>query len=64
VYPMLTIYCPRCNARRAVKDWHESREALVIDLEPCGHIARWTNRLEWFPVVTARDLSNRDDVLR
>jgi hypothetical protein len=64
VNPVLTIYCPSRKARRAVKDWHESRETLVIDLEPCGHMARRTDRLEWLPVIPARDVSNRSDVLR
>jgi hypothetical protein len=64
VDPVLTIYCPSCNVRRGVKDWHESGEALVIDLEPCGHMARRTERLEWLPIMAARDLSNHDDVSR
>lgn len=61
---VLTIYCPSCHTRRAVKDWHESPEALLIDLEPCGHMARRIDRLEWLPVIAARDLSYRADVLR
>jgi hypothetical protein len=64
VNPVLTIYCPSRKALRAVKDWHESRETLVIDLEPCGHMARRTDRLEWLPVIPERDVSNRSDVLR
>ena len=60
---VLTTYCRTCKALRAVKDWHESREVLVIDLEPCGHMARRTTRLEWLPTIAARARLSRPDAV-
>ncbi len=42
-----TIYCLTCHVLRVIKDWHEYGEALVIELEPCGHVVRRGARLEW-----------------
>lgn len=42
-----TTQCPFCHALRAVKDWHEHRETLQIELEPCGHVIQRNARLEW-----------------
>ena len=42
-----TTYCPSCQALRAVRDWHEHREMLEIELDPCGHVVRRSARLEW-----------------
>jgi len=50
---LLSTYCSTCRALRAIKDWHECRDVLLIDLEPCGHVARRTARLEWLPAVPA-----------
>jgi len=45
----LATYCSTCETWREVKDWHESGDAIVIELEVCGHLARRTSRLEWLP---------------
>jgi Zn ribbon nucleic-acid-binding protein len=42
-----TSYCPSCRMMRAIRNWHERREMLEIELEPCGHVARRSARLEW-----------------
>jgi len=42
-----TMYCSACGALRAIHDWHENRESLVIELEPCGHVTLRVARLEW-----------------
>ncbi len=42
-----TIYCVHCKALRAVSDWREWRDTLVIQLEPCGHLAVRNAGLEW-----------------
>jgi hypothetical protein len=44
---MPTIYCRSCNAWRVVTDWRERGENLVIELEPCGHLAERNARVEW-----------------
>jgi Zn ribbon nucleic-acid-binding protein len=44
---MATIFCTQCNAMRAVNDWRERGDALVIELTPCGHLATRTARVEW-----------------
>ena len=33
---MPTIYCLQCRALRAVSDWREWRDKLLIQLEPCS----------------------------
>ena len=50
---VLTASCSTCNGPREVRDWHEDREMLVIDLA-CGHTARRTARLEWLPATPGR----------
>jgi hypothetical protein len=42
-----TLFCRTCNAFRAIEDWHERGEALVIELEPCGHVLQRSAQLEW-----------------
>jgi len=42
-----TTQCPICHAFRAVRDWHERRETLEIELDPCGHVVCRNARLEW-----------------
>ena len=32
---------------RAVEDWHERGDALVIQLEPCGHELERSAGVEW-----------------
>lgn len=49
-----STYCSTCKALRAIKDWHECRDILLIELEPCGHVARRTARLEWLASGRAR----------
>jgi hypothetical protein len=46
---MPTIFCPRCNSLRAVNDWRERGEDMLIELEPCGHLAVRSARMEWVP---------------
>jgi len=41
------LFCRTCNAFRAIEDWHERDKALVIALEPCGHVLRRSAELEW-----------------
>ena len=43
--PML--YCRRCDALRAIEDWHDRGDALVIELEPCGHVLQRSAKVEW-----------------
>ena len=45
----LATYCATCETWREVRDWHESGDAIVIELEGCGHLTRRTSRLEWLP---------------
>jgi hypothetical protein len=47
-----TLYCLTCGAFRAVEDWHERGDALVIELEPCGHVLHRHAGVEW-PIRTA-----------
>ena len=42
-----TLYCLTCRAFRAVEDWHERGDALVIELSPCGHVLQRNAGLEW-----------------
>jgi len=42
-----TIYCPTCHVLRGIHDWHERRDCLTIELEPCGHVMVRDARLEW-----------------
>jgi hypothetical protein len=42
-----TLYCLSCGAFRAVEDWHERDDALVIQLEPCGHQLHRSAGVEW-----------------
>lgn len=42
-----TLYCQSCRAFRAVEDWHERGDALVIQLEPCGHQLHRSAGVEW-----------------
>jgi hypothetical protein len=44
---MPTMYCSACGALRAIHDWHEQRELLLIELEPCGHVTLRSARVEW-----------------
>ena len=44
---MPTIFCMQCKTLRAVNDWREQGDAFVIELDPCGHVAVRTARLEW-----------------
>jgi hypothetical protein len=30
----------------AIEDWHERGDALVIELEPCGHVLHWSAGVE------------------
>ena len=50
-----TLYCLTCGAFRAVEDWRERGEALVIELSPCGHVLQRNAGLEW-PIETKRAL--------
>lgn len=47
--PALMAYCTSCRAWRAVHDWRERGDMLLVDLEPCAHVAELTARLEWLP---------------
>jgi hypothetical protein len=40
-------YCQTCHVLRAIRSWHERDETLMIELEPCGHVACKNARLEW-----------------
>jgi len=42
-----SIYCPTCHTLRGIHDWHERRDSLAIELEPCGHVTVKDARLEW-----------------
>jgi len=41
------MYCATCNALRAIEDWRERDEALIVSLEPCGHVIRRSAGVEW-----------------
>jgi len=41
------LYCLTCDAFRAIQDWRERGDALVIELEPCGHVLRRGAGVEW-----------------
>lgn len=45
-----TFYCSACHRLRGIRDWHDHREVLSIELEPCGHVLRRDSRLEWTPL--------------
>ena len=47
-----TLFCLTCGAFRAVEDWHERGDALVIELQPCGHVLHRNAGVEW-PIHTA-----------
>src|SRR5262245_66622687 len=32
-------YCQTCHVLRAIRSWYERDETLMIELEPCGHVA-------------------------
>jgi hypothetical protein len=42
-----TLFCRACNAFRAIEDWRERGKAMVIALEPCGHVVHRSAQLEW-----------------
>lgn len=48
---MPALYCRTCNDFREVADWRERGEALVIELEPCGHEISRRAGTEW-PIHT------------
>lgn len=41
------IYCATCRALRAISDWRDRGDAMVIALEPCGHVIHRSAGLEW-----------------
>ena len=41
------MFCSVCHALRAIADWRERRDAMVIALEPCGHLIHRSAALEW-----------------
>jgi len=41
------LYCLTCHVLRAIEDWRERGGALVIELEPCGHVIRRNAEIEW-----------------
>jgi hypothetical protein len=41
-----------CGAFRAIEDWRERGDALVIELEPCGHVLHRSAGVEW-PILEA-----------
>jgi hypothetical protein len=42
-----TTYCPICKIFQPVKDWHDRRGILLIELKHCGHVIQHSTRLEW-----------------
>src|SRR5687767_11262268 len=42
-----SIYCAICYTLRGIHDWHERRDSLAIELEPCGHVTVRDSRIEW-----------------
>jgi hypothetical protein len=42
-----TLYCRTREVFRAIEDWHERGDVLVIELEPCGHVLRRSSGVEW-----------------
>jgi len=42
-----TLYWLTCDAFRAIENWHERGDALVIELEPGGHVLRRSAGVEW-----------------
>ena len=40
-------YCQTCHVLRAIRNWSERDDTLMIELEPCGHVACKNARLEW-----------------
>jgi hypothetical protein len=53
-HPVLMAYCAQCQGRRGVLDWHDRGDVLLVILEPCGHVAELTARLEWLPYGEAQ----------
>lgn len=41
------LYCSACHALRAIMDWRDQGTAMVIALEPCGHVIYRSAGLEW-----------------
>jgi hypothetical protein len=41
------FFCRTCKTLRAIEDWHEQGDALVIALEPCGHVLQRSAGVEW-----------------
>jgi len=41
------FYCAACHALRAVQQWHEHSDSLLIELAPCGHVTLRNARVEW-----------------
>lgn len=50
---MPTIFCPHCNSLRGITDWRERGEDMLIELEPCGHVAVRSARMEWVSKAAA-----------
>ena len=42
-----TIFCLRCRSLRSVTDWRERGDDMLIELDPCGHVAVRSARIEW-----------------
>ena len=42
-----TLFCRSCGAFRAIEDWRERGEVLVIELAPCGHVLQRSAGVEW-----------------
>ncbi len=42
-----TLFGRSCGACRAIEDWRERGEALVIELAPCGHVMERSAGVEW-----------------
>lgn len=41
------LYCLACRAFRAIEDWHERGDGLVIELAPCRHLLYRSAAVEW-----------------
>lgn len=42
-----TLYCLPCGAFRANRGLARAGDALVIELEPCGHVLHRSAGVEW-----------------
>jgi hypothetical protein len=42
-----TLFCRSCGAFRAIEDWRERGETLVIELALCGHVLKRSAGVEW-----------------